>query len=173
MIRIRPGTPADAADLAGFAARTFEESYGALNRPEDVAAFLAESYSPDIQAAELADPDIVTLIAADGATWAGYAQVRRNAPPPFVTDPAPVELQRFYIDPPWQGTGLARTLMDAVHEAAARLGGRSIWLTVWERNPRAIAFYARSGFRDAGAGHFRVGSDLQNDRIMVTSVRSL
>ncbi len=48
MIRIRPGTPADAADLAGFAARTFEEAFGAHNQPDDMAAFLAESYSPAV-----------------------------------------------------------------------------------------------------------------------------
>jgi hypothetical protein len=43
MIRIRQGTPADAADLAGFAARTFEETCGAANRAEDMAAYLAEN----------------------------------------------------------------------------------------------------------------------------------
>lgn len=171
MIRIRQGTPADAADLAGFAARTFEETYGADNRSEDMTAFLAESYGAAIQAVELADPDTITLIAAADDAWAGFAQVRRKAPPAFVTEPLPVELQRFYVDRPWQGRGVAQTMMGAVHDAAARLGGGSIWLTVWEENPRAIAFYAKSGFRDAGAGTFRVGSDIQHDRIMVAPVR--
>jgi len=172
VIEIRPGTPADAEALAGFGARTFEEAFGAFNRPEDIAAFLAESYGPAVQAAELADPETATIIAVEGPVFAAFAQVRRNAPPTFVTDPAPVELHRFYVDSPWQGKGLARRLMDAVHGAAAGLGGRSIWLSVWERNPRAIAFYARCGFRDAGPATFRVGSDLQHDRIMVGAVRT-
>jgi RimJ/RimL family protein N-acetyltransferase len=51
--------------------------------------------------------------------------------------------------------------------------GRSIWLSVWEENPRAIAFYRKMGFRDVGAGRFLVGADLQDDRIMAAQVRGV
>jgi ribosomal protein S18 acetylase RimI-like enzyme len=56
--------------------------------------------------------------------------------------------------------------MSAALAAARELGGRSLWLSVWERNPRAIAYYAKSGFRDLGTADFWVGSDRQTDRIM-------
>jgi ribosomal protein S18 acetylase RimI-like enzyme len=171
VIAIRRGCPADAEVLAGFAARTFEEAYGAFNRAEDMAAHLGANYSRSIQAAELTDPATETIIATGDAGFAAFAQVRRSAAPAVVTDPEPVELWRFYVDRPWQGRGLAQRLMEAVHGAAARLGGRSIWLSVWEKNPRAIAFYTKVGFRDVGPGHFLIGADLQDDRIMATPVR--
>jgi len=41
-----------------------------------------------------------------------------------------------------------------------------MWLGVWERNLRAIAFYAKCGFIDVGSHVFELGSDLQTDRIM-------
>jgi ribosomal protein S18 acetylase RimI-like enzyme len=52
-------------------------------------------------------------------------------------------------------------------DAARELGGETIWLGVWERNSRAIAFYEKCGFRDRGSQPFLVGSDLQTDRVMV------
>jgi len=57
--------------------------------------------------------------------------------------------------------------MAAAIEAARELGGATLWLGVWEHNPRAIAFYAKCGFHDRGSQPFLVGSDLQNDRVMV------
>jgi ribosomal protein S18 acetylase RimI-like enzyme len=45
-----------------------------------------------------------------------------------------------------------------------------IWLDVWERNPRAIAFYRKWGFVQVGTQTFQLGDDLQNDWIMARSV---
>ena len=41
-----------------------------------------------------------------------------------------------------------------------------LWLGVWERNPRAQAFYRKSGFADVGSQVFLVGTDAQTDRVM-------
>lgn len=51
-------------------------------------------------------------------------------------------------------------------ETAAASGYRTLWLGVWERNPRAIAFYERWGFATVGSHVFRLGSDDQTDLIM-------
>lgn len=169
-VRFRPGRSADAASLAAFAARTFAEAFGPDNRPEHMAAHLAASYSLSQQARELADPAYVTLLAEVGTDLAGFTQLRRGVPPSSVVGPTPIELYRFYVDRPWQGHGLARRLMNAVHAAAAELGGETLWLSVWERNPRAIAFYGKCGFQDVGTADFYVGPDRQTDRILVTPV---
>ena len=67
--------------------------------------------------------------------------------------------------------GVAGRLMLAVHGAARELGGRHLWLGVWERNPRAIAFYAKSGFVHAGSHDFFVGADRQTDHVLVAPVQ--
>jgi ribosomal protein S18 acetylase RimI-like enzyme len=46
----------------------------------------------------------------------------------------------------------------------------TIWLGVWERNARAIAFYRRWGFADVGSQSFQLGGDLQSDRVMARRV---
>ncbi len=59
---LRRATLADATDLARFAARSFVDTYGAQNRPQDTAAHVELAYGPVQQAAELADPAITTLL---------------------------------------------------------------------------------------------------------------
>jgi GNAT superfamily N-acetyltransferase len=164
---LRRAEPADAGPLAEFAARIFEQTFGPDNRPEDMAAHLANRFGVRQQTEEILDPAVITLLVEDGGRLIAYTQVRRGTPPACVTSEAPVEIGRFYVDRAWQGKGLAQSLMAAARDAARELGGRTIWLAVWEHNPRAIAFYEKCGFRDVGSQPFRLGSDLQTDRVMV------
>ena len=166
---IRRGEIDDAAELAEFAARTFEEAFGANNRPDDIQAHNAATYGPGLQAAELADPSVVTILAHSGTKLVAYAQVRRSRPPPCVTHESPIELHRLYVDRPAHASGLASRLMQAIRDAAKELQARHIWLGVWEANPRAIAFYAKEGFADVGSTNFTVGGDRQTDRVLVAS----
>ena len=107
-MRIRRGMVGDAAALAAFAARTFAETFGADNRPEDLAAHLAATYGVAQQTRELACADEVTLLADHDTSLVAYAQVRRAPPPVCVMFPDPVELHRFYVDRPAQGRGVAQ-----------------------------------------------------------------
>ena len=79
---------------------------------------------------------------------------------------APVEIYRFYVDATAHGTGVAQRLMSEALAAARDLGGTHAWLGVWERNPRAIAFYFKCGFRDVGRQLFQLGADSQTDRVL-------
>ncbi|HET9634822.1 MAG TPA: GNAT family N-acetyltransferase [Gemmatimonadaceae bacterium] len=167
---IRRARVADAAPLAEFAARTFTDTFGPDNRPEDMAMFLASTFTPDHQTREITDPAYATLLAEIDGDLAGYAQLRLSTPPDCVTGPSPIELLRFYVDTAWKGRGIAQRLMAEVREAAKRLGARTLWLGVWEHNPRAQAFYAKSGYEDVGSHDFVLGTDVQTDRILTISL---
>ncbi len=170
-VTIRIGVPGDAAAVAELAARTFQDTFGADNRPDDMAAHLAEAYGPARQGQELGDPNVITLLLEADGQLAGYAQLRRGAVPTSVAGKAPIELWRFYIAHQWHGKGLAQRLMARVDEAAAGRGALTLWLGVWERNERAKAFYRKDGFSDVGCHVFMVGADPQTDRILVRPVR--
>jgi ribosomal protein S18 acetylase RimI-like enzyme len=155
---IRRATVDDAAQLADLAARTFYEAFARDNRPEDMDAYMSIAYGKSIQRDELADPDLVTLVIEEDDALIAYTQLRLTLPE--------IEIGRFYVDGPWHGRGLAQSLMDAVFALGRDLSATRLWLGVWERNPRAIAFYEKCGFRDCGSHPFLVGSDLQTDRLM-------
>jgi ribosomal protein S18 acetylase RimI-like enzyme len=169
---MRRATPQDASVVAAFAERTFVETFGRDNTPEDLAAHVAKAFGIAQQASELRDPNMTTLLGESGRTLVAFAQLRGGHYPPCVTGPDPIELLRFYVDRPWHGQGIAQSLMRAVEDTARQAGARTLWLGVWERNPRAIAFYARCGFTEVGEQEFMVGSDRQTDRVMARSLQS-
>ena len=169
-VMIRRGEVSDAALLAELAARTFTETYGADNSPENLTAHVVSSYGAAQQAEELANPDVRTLLAYRNDELIGFAQVRRKEVPACVVAEKPVELLRFYLARSAHGTGVAQSLMFRAREAAQELGGHHLWLGVWEKNPRAIAFYLKSGFVKVGSHKFVVGSDIQTDWALVTAL---
>jgi GNAT superfamily N-acetyltransferase len=169
-VLIRAGTIQDAAALAAFAARTFAETFAADNSVADMQAHVSRAYGVAQQTAELTSPSVITLIAEADGRLVGYAQLRRGPAPPCVQPEETVELHRFYVDAPAHGTGVAQGLMAAVRDAAGAAGAGHVWLGVWERNARAIRFYAKCGFVDVGSHDFVLGTDRQTDRVMVAPV---
>ena len=165
---IRLAATADAGALAELADHTFREAFGAMNSPEDMALHCRQSYSPAQQTEEILASDRATLLYETAAGLAGYAQLRWGAAAPqCITGPAPGEVLRFYVSSEHHGHGVATALMDAALELLAQRGCRTAWLGVWERNPRAIAFYRKRGFVEAGEQIFVLGTDHQRDKVFV------
>jgi ribosomal protein S18 acetylase RimI-like enzyme len=99
-----------------------------------------------------------------------YAQLRAAPAPACVRGAESVELVRFYVDDAWQGQGLAHVLMDHVLAAAAARDAQTVWLSVWQVNARAVAFYRRRGFQIIGVQTFHVGDDPQTDWVMARPI---
>jgi GNAT superfamily N-acetyltransferase len=162
---IRIATPADAAVLSDLAARTFRDAFGAANHPADLALHLETHYTPEVMRRELEDPGSEILLAEVEGRPAGYAQlVARD--PPLDLGAGGRMLHRFYLEQAWIGRGIAGPLMEAVRTAARRRQAQYLWLTVWQENPRAVAFYRKCGFVSRGTTTFTVGTDPQVDWVM-------
>jgi ribosomal protein S18 acetylase RimI-like enzyme len=166
-MKIRHATVADAAALAEIAERTFRDTFAEHNTPEDLEAYIASAYGEEKQRRELESGHIVLLGESDDGELIAYTQMRRVESPH-----GEVEIARFYVDRNHHGRGIAQQLMQAAYDTARALGATNIWLGVWEHNLRAIAFYAKCGYRDVGSQPFLVGSDLQTDRVMARVIPS-
>lgn len=169
---VRTATVADAALLADLGARTFRDTFAAENTEADMAAYLAAAFGNDVQTREIADVASAFLIAQVDGETAGYARLRRGDTPACVLGARPVEIARFYADAPWIGAGIGAALMTACLAEAAALGCDVIWLDVWERNARAIAFYAKWGFSVVGEQEFILGEDVQHDLLMARAAEA-
>ena len=166
----RHATAADNRLLAELGAETFFDSFADGNTAENMAAYLAQSFSPEKQALELADPAAMFLIASLGETVVGFAKLHFGPAPAAVVGRQPMEISRFYARQPWIGKGIGARLMPACLGAAAQAGCDVVWLSAWQRNPRAIDFYGRWGFGVVGAAIFHVGDDPQADWLMARRV---
>jgi GNAT superfamily N-acetyltransferase len=165
-VQIRYATAADNALLAELGAQTFRDTFAADNTPQNIAAYLAASFSLEKQAVELADPTSVFLLAEVEGAAVGYARLKRGQPAMGITCSRPIEIVRFYARKEWIGQGVGATLMKACLDEAKQRGCDTIWLDVWERNLRARAFYRKWGFVEVGTQVFELGDDLQNDLLM-------
>ncbi len=149
-IHIRVAAPADADLLADLGARTLRSTFGP-DKSDAQAAYLALTFSPEAKSGALADPQAIVLIAEVHDSAAAYARLRFGYSPVCVGGGAPMEIARFYADAPWVGRGVGKALMKSCLELARDEGCDVVWLDVWEKNRRAIAFYAKWGFEVVGS----------------------
>ena len=166
MVGIRKARPTDAGALAVLAEQTFRETFGMANSQEDMDTHCAANFGNALQLAEIGDPDWTTLVAEDAGSLIGYGQLRWSPAPACVAGARPVEVYRLYVDSRWHGRGIASMLMSALLQQANEGDADTVWLGVWESNPRAIAYYRKSGFREVGEHRFMLGSDPQRDMVM-------
>lgn len=156
---LRPAGPQDVEIFRAAAERFFRETYGHdAHHATVMDRHCADTFAADTIAAQLADPEVTSLLAEAGSATVGLAQWR------FDGDAA--ELQRLYADRACHGTGLGQALMSAVIAEASRCNMRSLSLGVWDRNERAIAFYRRQGFVVTGTVAFLLAGMAQTDLLM-------
>ena len=167
---IRRATADDAELLSELARKIFFDTFGPQNTPEDMAIHARKSYSREIQLRELEDESLTYLIAESNGPPAGFAMIGAPRSASCGEFTAPIELFRFYVDKDWHGKGIAQPMMRACEEEAIRRGGRTICLSVWEHNPRAIRYYEKTGFRSAGTQPYILGNDVQTDLVMVREI---
>lgn len=166
----RAGTTADAILLARLGWQTFNETFAAYNKPEDMEAFHETMYSPALQAAELADPATEFVIVEVAGEAIAYLKLNTGTAPAAILAKNPLQINRLYISKLWMGKGLGDQLMQLSIEKAKQKGHDIVWLTVWEHNERAMRFYQKYGFREVGELEFILGHDVQRDLYMQREV---
>ncbi len=163
---IRKATVKDTRLIAGFGARTFKETYAASNSPEALAEYLSSNFTDAHIEAQLKDPASTFLLAYMAGELVGYAMLYTDVSPTEVSGSKPVELVRIYVDGNRTGEGFGSSLMEACLKYSEEAGYDVIWLGVWEKNERAIAFYKKWGFKKIGLKEFLLGIEVQRDLIM-------
>ena len=164
---IREARHPDAELLVELGRRSFFEAFAEQTAPGDMAAYLKTTFSIDQTMAQMNKKDSIFLIIEQQTDPVGYAYLFPNHPPGCIRDPKAIQLIRFYLLKKWYGRGVGNSLMQAcLHESGAR-GYRTVWLSSWELNGRANAFYKRWHFKVVGRQKFVVGNDEQNDLIFM------
>jgi ribosomal protein S18 acetylase RimI-like enzyme len=165
-VNIRYGTTDDARMLSELGATTFYDTFAKDNTPENIDAYLKASFSPEIQFSELSASDNIFLIVETEGKPIGYAQLIMDSKEESLKGTKLMEIRRIYASQEFIGKGIGKELMQAAIGEARQRGCDSIWLGVWKKNPRAINFYKKWGFKEVGTHIFYVGDDPQRDFIM-------
>jgi GNAT superfamily N-acetyltransferase len=184
-VTLRRATLADAPALALLGAATFLEAFTWMLPGPDIIAHAAKHHTAAAYQHYLADPNTritlaLTSPAADfpndpGAPL-GYAHLCTPELPTLPTFPTDIELKRIYLFSRFRtapvlnanGTTIpnlrpAQALMDAAIADARALHRTRLLLGTHAGNLRAIAFYRRNRFLEAGTRTFQVGAQTCSD----------
>jgi len=173
-VTLRPATAADAAALALVGAATFLEAFTWMLPGADILAHCAKNHTAAAYREYFAAPDTRITLATSGADApVGYAMLVAPELPTFAVLPTDIELKRIYLFSRFRsapvtgspGVRPAQALLDAAITNARALSRTRLLLGTHANNLRAIAFYRRNGFAEAGTRTFQVGSQVCSDLI--------
>jgi ribosomal protein S18 acetylase RimI-like enzyme len=170
MTKLRPALARDAPSLAVLAERTFRETFGTRNSPENMDLHCARVFGTEIQLREIGDRALRTTIAEAEGQMIGFSQLRIPSVHASVKAGRAAEISRIYVLADWHGRGVAQDLLRDALVAATRDDCDCLWLGVWEHNPRAITFYRKFGLEVVGTHAFMLGLDRQRDLIMSVKI---
>ena len=191
-VTLRRGTVADAPALALTGAATFLEAFTWMLPGADIVAHALKNHSADAYAHYLAAPRTRVTLAVTGSPFVfpgepgsivGYALLCTPELPTIDVLPTDIELKRIYLfsrfraAPVLDATGEpipnlrpSQALMDASVSDACSLGATRLLLGTHAENARAIAFYHRNGFTQAGTRTFQVGKQQCCDLIFARAL---
>lgn len=149
--------------LATLGRKTFSEAFADQNNPADFQHYLDTAFDLNTIAETWGNPNTFYYFARLGQEIVGYLKLNIDTAQSEPMGTETLEVERIYILQTHQGKGLGRILLDWSVNQAKRHNKKRVWLGVWEKNPRAIAFYQRFGFQPFDSHIYMVGQDEQTD----------
>lgn len=157
-MHIRRASGADASVLATLSADTFSETFAHLYTAEDLAAFLAATYTEENYRNALEEQGAAAWLLEDAHGMAqGYVLAGSCGLPHADVQSGDMELKRLYLRKAVQGSGWGSRLFAEAEDWMRRNGPPALWIGVWSENFGAQRFYARHGYHKVGEYLFPVG----------------
>ncbi len=166
-IAIRRLTPADASALSALARDTFDETFGHLYRPEDLAVFQEESQSAEAYQRLLEDARVAVWAGQNAASaLVGFATAGPCKLPVPNLEKNAGEIRHLYLRGTVQREGLGTRLLVTTLDWLAAQGHSPLYVGVWSENYGAQRLYGRYGFEKIGEYDFPVGKHLDREFIL-------
>ncbi len=156
----------DLATLCELSYTTYNETFGHMNTPSNMKAYLDKAFNRDKLQSELSDINSEFYFICSSEKLSGYLKLNEHLAQTDIHDPQSLEIERIYVKKESQGKGLGEILINEALRIAELRGKQYAWLGVWEQNDKAVLFYKNSGFYVAGTHSFVMGDDVQTDLIM-------
>lgn len=166
-LQIIAALPGHAKPLSEFSAAAFYDAYAYANTAADMQQYIAEHFSEEEILKELSTKNTFIILAMLEDKIVGYAKLGTATSPEQLNGKPAIEIERLYVDKNLQSQKIGTALMKYLIQFSKAQGKKIIWLGVWKKNLRAVAFYEREGFEKFGETIFTLGRDLQEDFLMM------
>lgn len=152
--------------LQEIARLTFSETFSSDNTASDMKKYLDTEFSIEKLKAEVTDKNSEYYFAVFDNEVIGYLKVNFGQSQTEIKDENVLEIQRIYVLNKFHGKKVGQQLYDKAMEIARQQRTDFVWLGVWKKNPRAIRFYEKNGFKAFDQHSFKLGDDEQTDIMM-------
>ncbi|MGG1247742.1 GNAT family N-acetyltransferase [Bacillus spizizenii] len=169
-INIRKCSREDLKILQELSIVTFNDTFKDQNSPENMKAYLESAFNAKQLEQELSNTSSQFFFVYFHHEVAGYLKVNIDDAQSEELGDDSLEIERIYIKSNFQRHGLGKQLLYKAIEIALECNKKKIWLGVWEKNEKAIAFYKKMGFVQTGAHSFYMGDEEQTDFIMAKTL---
>jgi ribosomal protein S18 acetylase RimI-like enzyme len=171
-ITIRKANYEDLEQLQKISKQTFSETFSASNSEENMAKYLYEGFSLEKLTAEINDNNSEFYFAEFENNIIGYLKLNFGQSQTELKDDRTVEIERIYVLKDFHGKNVGQLLYEKALQKARQKNADSVWLGVWEENPRAINFYKKNGFVEFDKHIFKLGDDEQTDIMMKLQLKN-
>ena len=153
-------------ELRKLSVETFSDTFTEQNNEIQMKAYLEKAFNTDQLRSELSNPESFFFFVKEEDKILGYLKLNtKTAQTDQVLDSS-LEIERIYLTQEAQSKGIGKLLMDFSISEAKRRNLLCLWLGVWEKNEKAIAFYKSYGFEVFADHPFKLGDDSQKDLLM-------
>lgn len=128
--------------------------------------YLREKFNEEQLLTELNNPESIFFIALLNAEIIGFLKLNSGRAQTEMKEPNGLEIERIYVLDKYIGKGIGKHLLNLAFQIPNKKNAHYIWLGVWEKNERAIAFYKKYGFVEFDTHVFVLGEDVQTDVLM-------
>jgi ribosomal protein S18 acetylase RimI-like enzyme len=170
--KIYHAVAADAERVAEVGSSTFYDTWRPVNTEEDMQAYIAKAFAPEVIEEDLRNPKNTFLLAMNDENILGYAKLRRDRTYDEFKGEKAIEIERIYIRREFKRQGIGRELMDECLSIARAEKNIWLWLGVNIDNEAAIAFYKSFGFAIFGRKQFKLGKAVDDDFLMKLKMTS-
>lgn len=165
-LQVRKATTKDLGTVQLIGRETFFETFADSNTEEDMKKYLEDSFNDNQLTVELSNPDSLFYIAWEDESPVGYLKLNMGNAQTEMQDEMALEIERIYVKTSHHGKKIGQLLYEKALEVAKQQHNSYLWLGVWEKNPRAIRFYEKNGFKAFDKHIFKMGNDEQVDIMM-------
>jgi len=149
-MQIRRATLDDVTLISELGAKTFDQTFRGTCSDQDLEGILTEYYNEAQVESELKDEEDFFFILFENEEAAGYTRINLGRPAEkHFNNKKSAELMRIYFLNEFHGKGLATPLINYCFDFLKEKGYQQVYLSVWEHNERAKAFYLKHNFVDS------------------------
>lgn len=165
-IQIVAVSPKEVIQLQHISKETFSQTFAEINTEENMNKYLNESFSVEQLESELGNKHSHFYFAKLDDQIIAYMKLNTGKAQKEDLGEKSLEIERIYVLKDFLGKKVGQVLYNKAIEVAQNKTMDFVWLGVWEKNSRAIAFYTKNGFIQFDQHDFMLGDDRQIDLLM-------